>query len=266
MTPMNVRIKLKPDDLDTLCLRFEMARLEKPLFINSVPKSGTHLLVNIMRMFVAPGQQHKGDYVQHGILHMNARVFASDDPLLGRGHLFFSDMAAIMLRNVNHLVLVRDPYDWVVARTRFFLSDEFQGNLNNIKNGAASIEDVMNMMIFGVIDKAPSLGDIYNHNAAAWLGTKAHIVRYEDIVAHLKVLDTPAAETFFRDLVVTKAGITKWPSDWRERVEMGADRQHSATSREKLSHTVEAPDMLPDAQKRLVDYHAPGLRRLLGYE
>lgn len=264
---MSIRITLKPDDLDQQGLRFQMAPLRKPLFLNSVPKSGTHLLLNIVRMFVAPGQQHKGDFIQHGLLHLHQRVFDAADPLLTRGHLFFSDTAAVMLRDANHIVLVRDPYDWVLARTRFFLSNQFQGNLNNIKSGATGIEEVMNLMIFGAPGKAPSLSDIFNGNAVAWMGTRAHIVRYEDLVAQLKRgLDSPDAERFFRDIIVAKGGIEVWPSDWAERIAMGSDRKNSATAREHLDHGVVVPDELPETQKRLVDYHAPGLRRLLGYE
>ncbi|MDX2275273.1 MAG: hypothetical protein NW206_07450 [Hyphomonadaceae bacterium] len=263
---MAIRLKLKKDDLDQLTLRFAMTPITKPVFLNSVPKSGTHLLLNIVRTFVAPGQQYKVDAIQHATLGQHLRAFAQDDPLLSWGHLFFSDNAAVLLRDVNHIVLVRDPYDWVLARTRFFLSDQFQGNLNNIKGGAAGLEEVMNMMIFGVLHKAPTLSEIYNFNGVAWMGTAAHVLRYEDIIVNLKQIDTPAAETFFHDLVVNKVGVSVWPSDWRERIAMGSDRKNSATAREHLDHGMVVPDELPNTQKRLVDYHAPGLRRLLGYE
>lgn len=263
---MSVRIKLKPDTLDEESGRFAMTPLAAPVFLNSVPKSGTHLLRNILRMFVMPAQQYKLEFIQQGILHLHLRAFAQEPPLLSWGHLFFTDEAAVALRRVNHLVLFRDPYDWVLARARFFLSDQFQGNLNNIKNAATTIEDVLNLMIFGALGKAPPLADIFNFNAVAWMGTSAHMLRYEDLIAQLSNLDAPATEAYFRDLIVAKAGITTWPSDWRQRVELGADRKHSATAREHLRHDVVVPEVLPATQKRLVDYHAPGLRRLLGYE
>ena len=61
--------------------------------------------------------------------------------------------------DVRHIVLVRDPYDWVLARTRFYLSDEFQGRLNHIKDGGAAIEDVIMMMILGAHGAVPDLRD-----------------------------------------------------------------------------------------------------------
>lgn len=262
---MAVRINLKQDTLDEEGRRFVMTPLTKPAFLNSVPKCGTHLIRNIVRMFVAPEQQYKAEFVQYPILHIHARAFDPNACLLSWGHMVFGDLSAVALRDVNHVVQVRDPYDWVLARTRFFLSEQFQGNLNNIKNGAARIEEIMNMMIFGAIDKAPPLKDIFNFNGVYWIGTGAHMLRYEETVQHLKALSTPAAEAYFRDLICTKLGVAVWPDDWRERIELGADRKHSATAREHLSHGVEVPDVLPEAQKRLVDYHAPGLRRILGY-
>ena len=57
------------------------------------------------------------------------------------------------------------------------------------------------------------------------------------------------------------------PDDWRERVRIGSDRKQSTTARENLSRmTADVPDELPDVQKRLVGFAAPGLRSLLGYE
>lgn len=56
------------------------------------------------------------------------------------------------------------------------------------------------------------------------------------------------------------------PPDWLERVRIGSDRKQSATARENLDAVAaDLPDELPETQKRLVNYAAPGLRELLGY-
>ena len=53
---------------------------------------------------------------------------------------------------------------------------------------------------------------------------------------------------------------------WRERVKIGADRKQSGTARENLTGVgIELPAVLPDLQKRMIDFAAPGLRSLLGY-
>jgi len=57
------------------------------------------------------------------------------------------------------------------------------------------------------------------------------------------------------------------PENWRERVQAGADRRRSGTARENLTGiSIDLPETLPERHRLLVDYAAPGLRRLLGYE
>lgn len=259
-------IVIKPDNLNELNGKFRQAPLQKPLFLNSVPKCGTHLMRNIVRMFVPVAQQYHRQFIQHPILHQHLAAFSAASPMLSWGHLLFSDDSAIALRRVRHLVLVRDPHDWVLARARFFLSDAFKGDLDHLKGGRVTVEDVLNMMIFGIHDKAPHLNEIFLNNAVAWLGTSARLVRYEDLIGGLRDLDSQASESYFRGLL-KDCGIDGFPEDWRERVRIGSDRGQSGTARENLRGPAsDVPEVLPDAQKRLVEFAAPGLRRILGYE
>ena len=79
-------------------------------------------------------------------------------------------------------------------------------------------------------------------------------------------IDTAEAESFFAGLFHDCA-LGDLPEDWRERVRVGSDREQSATARENLAGGgFEVPDELPDVQRKLVDYAAPGLRAILGYE
>lgn len=258
-------IKLKRDTLNDENLRFQQAPLSQPLFLNSVPKSGSHLLRNIVRMFVPVEQQYDRQFIQHAILQQHLAAFDPAANRLSWGHLFFSDAAAIELAHVRKIVLVRDPYDWVLARARFFISDEFSGTTEHIKAGKLSIEDLLNLMIFGMFQKAPTLYDVFTHNAVAWIGTGAHFVRYEDVIKHLKALDGDDAQTYFATLL-EHCGLGELPANWRERVLIGSDREQSGTARENLGGIErQFPRALPEAQKRLVDYAAPGLRAILGY-
>ena len=257
-------IRGQADTLDEAGRAFDRPRLAAPVFLNSVPKSGTHLLRNILRMFVAEEQHWKREYIQHPILRQSLDAFSADKPWISWGHLLFSDEAAIALRQTHHVVLVRDPYDWVGARTRFYLSDEFQGPMNHLKGGRMPLEDMLNMMILGLPGQLPGLQDMYTFNAVAWMGTRAVIVKYEDIVEQVNDLSSARAERFFAKLLAD-CGIDSLPADWRERVETGADRKQSRTSSENLNIAIDVPRELPDAQKRLVDFAAPGLREILGY-
>ena len=260
------RIIAKPDNLNERNREFEQRRLAAPVFLNSVPKSGTHLIRNIMRMFVPVEQQYHKAFIQYPVLRDHQEAFGRARPFLSWGHLLYSDDSAIALRRVHHLLLVRDPFDWVLARARFFLSDTFQGSMDHLKGGNIAIEDMLNMMIFGIPDKAPTMNEIYTHNAVSWMGTDTRILKFEELLKHVRALDTDAAEAFFADLL-GGLGMGDLPDDWRERVRVGSDREQSGTARENLAGSmIDIPDTLPDMQKQLVEYAAPGLRRILGYE
>ena len=259
------RVVIKQDNLNSLNKDFTQSPLAHPVFLNSVPKCGTHLVRNIFRMFVPVEQQYHDTFVQIPVLNQHRRAFDPAQPKLSWGHLLFSDESAIALNAAKQIVLVRDPYTWVLARARFFLSDAFQGSLEHLKSGKVSIEEVLNMMIFGIYQKAPTLSEIYTHNSVAWLGTGVKLVKYEDVVKHLKALDKPAAKVFFEDLL-SVLGMPSLPDDWQQRIKIGSDREQSGTARENLAgHIAELPDELPLEQKQLVEFAAPGLRRILGY-
>jgi hypothetical protein len=258
------KIKLQADTLNQATEIFAPARLAHPIFINSVPKSGTHLLRNIMRMFVPVEQQYHAAFIQWPNLFDNLAAFSPNDPKLSWGHLLFSDASAIETAHCRRIVLVRDPHDWVLARARFMISEQFSGNMDQLKSGKLRIEDLLNLMIFGIHGKAPALAEQYRFNALGWIHTGALMLRYEDLVLHANAPGEPAAEAYFSD-ILAHAGIAL-PADWRDRVETGADRKQSSTAREKLEMgEIVIPDELPEGQKRLIEVAAPGLRALLGY-
>lgn len=258
-------INLKPDTLDRENGRFVQAPLAQPVFLNSAPKSGSHLLRNIVRMFVPVEQQYADQFIQWANLQEHVAAFDPQQSRLSWGHLWFSDASAIETAPARKILLYRDPYDWVLARARFFLSDEFRGNLDRIKEGRLSVDSLLSLMIFGIHPKAPPMADIYMFNVVGWLATVDHVVRFEDLVAHVNALETTDAEQYFATLL-RACGIDPVPADWRERVRIGSDRNQSGTARENLSGSgIELPGALPETHQRLVDFAMPGLRSILGY-
>ena len=264
MNPQIPVARLNRDTLDDTIRTLEHMRLRTPVFLNSVPKCGTHLIRNIFRMFVPVEQTWTKAFVQYANLYENLDAFNVRDPRLSWGHLIFGDDSAVITRLTRHVLIVRDPYDWVLARARFMMSDQFENPLDILKDGAASTGQLLNMMIFGVYNKVPSLAEMFKHNGVSWLGTEVKLIRLEDLTQALKTLDTAEAESFFHDLFGF-AGFDYLPPDWRERVRIGSDPAQSGTAREKLSMKIAIPDTLPDQHKKLVDYAAPGLREILGY-
>ena len=258
------RIHLSPDTLNEATARFAPEPIAAPIFINALQKSGTHLLRNILRMFVPVKQQYHAAFLQWPNFKEHLSAFDPDKPMLSWGHLLYSDASAFETVRCRRLIMVRDPYTWVLARARFIVSEQFQANLNHLKDGALSTEDLLNLMIFGIHGKAGSLWDLYRLNVVAWLYTGGLTVRYEELVTHANSPQTPEAEAYFKTLL-DFCGISV-PDNWAERVVTGADREQSSTAREKLKlGEALIPDVLPDEQKRLVEMSAPGLRAFLGY-
>lgn len=259
------RIRLRPDTLDQENKKFSHTRLPQPLFLNSVPKSGTHLIKNVMRMFVPLEDQFKVQFIQWGNLFQCLEAFKPENRMLSWGHLLFSDASAVEAAPARKIVFVRDPYTWVLARARFMLSDQFGDNSVLVKNGELTVDTLINLMIFGIHGKAMSMRDLYNYNAVAWMGTDCTMLKYEDLVTAVRNLDSDEAEAYFMR-VFEAAGLASVPDDWRERVRIGSDRKQSGTARENLTEgSIRIPDTLTAQQKALVDYAAPGLRAILGY-
>ena len=259
-----VFVDLKPDTLDDENRKFVQAPLCHPLFLNSVPKSGSHLLRNIMRMFVPVEQQYQDQFVQQQILDKHRGAFNPERKLLSWGHLMFTDASAIASAGARMIILVRDPYDWVIAQARFFASDQFKTGMDELKDGTLSVGALLNMMIFGVHQIAPPLSATFVYTAVAWLGTGAHLVRFEELLAAVKDIESKSTDRYFAELLEA-CGIER-PTGWRERVRIGADPRQSSTARENLTVSIEFPKDLPAIQRQLVDFSAPGLRQLLGYE
>jgi hypothetical protein len=258
------KINLKPDDLNAQNRKFEQQLLEQPLFLNSVPKSGSHLLRNIVRMFVPVDQQYDRDFIQYANLKSHLGAFDGPPAKLSWGHLFFSDISVITTSVARKILLVRDPHSWVLSKARFMLSDEFTGELDMLKNAPVSADELINMVIFGIHRTNPSLKDTYTHNAVAWLGTGVFLMRYEELIEALKYLDSPESETYFGRLF-DACGIAM-PDDWRARVKIGSDPARSGTASQNLSGKISSlPAELNEVQRRLVDFACPGLREILGY-
>ena len=258
------RIRLKKDTLDAENRRFEQQRLPQPVFLNSVPKSGSHLLRNIMRMFVPVEDQYQAQFIQWANLAEHRAAFDPERRMLSWGHLVFSDASAVETARARKIVLVRDPYSWVLARARFFVSEQFGDNQTLVKSKDMSVDALINLMILGIHPRTMGLRDIYTFNAVGWLTGDTTLIRYEELIAAVKDLDGAAAEAFFTGLFAA-TGVTV-PADWRERVRIGADREQSGTARENLSGSgIEFPPELSARQKALVDFTAPGLRAMLGY-
>jgi hypothetical protein len=123
---------------------------------------------------------------------------------------------------------------------------------------------VLNLVIEGIRPQLAPLAITYHYNAVAWLEAGVHLVRYEELLATLRDLESANSASYFSTLFEA-CGIRR-PDDWLDRVRIGSDRKQSSTARENLTGVAaKIPTELPDQQKQQVDLAYPGLRTKLGY-
>ncbi len=246
---------------------FECKPLRQGLFLNSVPKSGTHLLRNILLMFVSRDETYHKDFIDGSNIQSHLSALIEDKAYFSWGHLAFSAVTASIVKKVRKLMLVRDPYDYVLSMSRYLLSDHPTDSLSEyIRTKELTAKEVMRIVIFGVYhpSELPGIEHVYLRNAVAWLGNDTYLVRYEDLRAHLNNLDTEAADIYF-SLIFEAAGIAK-PDDWRIRVRTGSDPRLSWTARMYVGSPSGLPEKLGSLERSMVDCVAPGLRAMLGYD
>lgn len=260
-------VTVAPDTLNEESAKFSQTSLSRSVLLNSLPKSGSHLLRNILRMFVPVDQVYGPGFVQFPNLNEHLAAFGEKNKFLISAHLLYSDNTAMLANRTNKILLVRDPYSWILAQARFFVSDIVSSNFEQIKSGALTVDDLIGLMIFGIYQKSPPMRQQYELYTVGWMTSDAHMIRYEDLIENMKSIESNAAESYFATLL-EKCGIAV-PDDWKQRVIIGADRKQSATARENINLNeplFEFPQQLSEKHKRMVDFAAPGLRKLLGYQ
>ena len=261
--PVHV-ISLRADTLDSEVTKFAQVPLRHPVFLNSVPKSGTHLLRNVLRMFVPVDSHYAKEFLQIGTIMEHREALISPKNYLSCGHLHFCEGAALDTGHVRRVLLVRDPYTWVLARLRFVLSGAFGTQMDSLRDPRMQMGDLLMLGIIGVPGKLDPLYSVYQMNALTWLGHDTHLVRFEDLNHHIGHLDAPEAESYFQALL-DHCGIAM-PQDWRERVRIGSAREQSSTASERLLNPArELPRELPDYHKAMIDTYASPVRPMLGY-
>lgn len=255
-------------------MAFEKNQLSHHVLLNSVSKSGAHLLKNIYMMFVdeeSIAGFFSSALMPHDISEKarslkDVRVFKDSEKFsMMWSHLPCSPHVEEIFQNVKKILLVRDPYDWVLARRRWLCSKEVANNKSESLNFNG---DIIKQLIYGTETVRP-LRSFYE-DIIAWLNPSVELLRYEDLIQHINNIDTEEAKNFFSNLL-SWAGITELPDDWKQRIKLSSDKKYSPTHRSNLnicSFTVAMTEneTLHDSYKKLIDFSNPNLRKILGYE
>lgn len=266
---------------------FTHKSITNPIALITIPKTGTHLLSPIFEMFVPKDQQdtplQRQRAMQGGSSQKIHRGKLITDIKYMFGHIQFNAQTASALSMTKKLILVRDPYSWVLSAARHLSvlilngtpvlrpAAEMKDTQFIDTHKALSANDLITLLIAGRADGGQLLTkgirEVYMNWGVNWIAAGAPFVRYEDLmqmVGYVRDGNQNEARPYF-ETMFRKVGI-ELPVDWADRVIAGADPEKSGTARQNLKGDLSnIPDELTVMQKALVDSYIPNVRNLLGY-
>jgi len=246
--------------------KFTHRPLNERVILNSVPKCGTMLLRNIVLMFTPwdeihfpwPSAETFGQF-EDVIRENKFKQFA--------GHIPHSPEASVFMRHFRHVLLIRDPIDQVLSYARFYHADHISeaSDLSRyIRDHQLNFDEVVGLVIVGLHRYFTGVNEYFVKRAIAWFDSGCFIIKYEDLLHHVKNLHRPQAKTYFSRLL-NHLNIDM-PSDWRQRVAAGADRKISSTSPENVAGAINERKELSPGNQALFLATAPTLHEALGYD
>jgi len=172
--------------------------MRPPSFANSFPKSGTHLLVQILEGL--PDRQNFGEFLASGkssfrfeerSVEESCRLIRRFTPgEVVRGHLYFEPQFAGELnrRHTANYFIYRDPRDVVVSEAHYLRDMNRWHRLHRYFRDAASMEDAIMLSINGLDPPIPGInyGNIAERfgRYEGWLSdADCFAVRFEDLVS-----------------------------------------------------------------------------------
>jgi hypothetical protein len=174
----------------------EAVRRNPPVLCNSVPKSGTHLLAQILESL--PGVRSFGTFLasippvryrerRPRTVHRRISRFVSGE--LVRGHLFYRPEyeCALADRSTVHFLIYRDPRDVVVSEAHYLAEMAWWHRLHRAFRRLPDMESRFQLAIEGASEQ--EVGGWFPDLAARfrpyvdWMGRPGVLaVRYEDLV------------------------------------------------------------------------------------
>ena len=169
-----------------------------PVLANSFPKSGTHLLDQIVGAL--PDRRNYGEFVasltssfrfsRRPIEDLVSRLQGCVPGELVRGHLYFDPRLVEPLTATNTVAyfIYRDPRDVVVSEAHYLRTLNRWHRLHRHFRDAASVEDAISLAIRGMPERAsefeyPPIGQRFE-DFAGWIGRDdAFAVRFEDLIS-----------------------------------------------------------------------------------
>lgn len=187
-----------PRALERLRDSAEARRLTPPILANSIPKSGTHLLDQILSAI--PRRRNYGRFLES----MTASYIFKERSVrsttrfietivsgeIVRAHLHHSPEAAQALdrRSVAHFLICRDPRDVVVSEAHYLRSMNRWHKMHPYFKRLPSFAEAVTLAITGLPGRDtplpyPDIGRRYGRFMPWFSDPSTHVVRFEDLIS-----------------------------------------------------------------------------------
>jgi tetratricopeptide (TPR) repeat protein len=161
--------------------------LNSPIFICTVPKSGTHLIRGILAQIFGTDFVFLSD--SPGVVPNEIDILS--EPQLENkiyvGHFHYSEKFSTLVANFPKILLVRDPRDYVISQAYYMDSfKRMESPLEKRFRELPSWKHKVSASIFGMTEcktKLASVNEIFINHCIKWLSSpNSLLVRFEDIV------------------------------------------------------------------------------------
>lgn len=180
---------------------------DSPILVNSIPKSGTHLLGNIIKSI--PNTKYKGDVTSaetienpdDRLIFLQSRMENLNPGSVYLGHVPYSENTAKWLSSnkIKHIFVYRDPRDVVVSMYHYISRNNYMKHRNfNIFENKSPEEKLLitikgygeGMFRFVLNDNSLPSVRLFYSSYKDWLSYKnTHTCRFEDLTSSSTTID-----------------------------------------------------------------------------
>ncbi|MDG5497432.1 hypothetical protein [Niveispirillum sp. BGYR6] len=215
------------DKFERSVLAFGPVNFANSVILNSVPKAGTHLLKNIIAHMI--GLPHSNNFLDV-YNFFDIWENSGENPVYYVGHLPFDLKIAKEIRNVKHLLLIRDPAQLIIAAAKAAFDPRIDRPDYRLIRSNFSLREYVVMLARGYqidgVSVAP-FDQFLKDFMGDWLCHDVAVVDFEAVIAMAKNPSSAKSQSSMEKI----AGVFGFdlPTDWADRIRSASNPGLSAT-------------------------------------